>query len=118
MVNRLLLENRKSNPNVFNSKTLFKNVTHQILNFILINLIIKYFHVWCNVNFVSVFTAFNNTKKQRKLNIIPYGAKFYQLTYWDKIYHLEDNIFEKFFTTYILEWSPEFRAIDDLPHAH
>ena len=34
---------------------------------------------------LSVFTALNNTKKQRKFNITPYGEKFYQLTYWDKI---------------------------------
>ena len=48
-------------------------------------IIIKYFPIWCNVNFVSVFTALNNTKKQRNFNITPYGEKFYQLTYWDKI---------------------------------
>ena len=36
--------------------------------------------------FVSVFTAFNNTKKkQRKFNITPYGENFYKRTYWDKI---------------------------------
>ena len=39
----------------------------------------------CNVNFVSVFTALNKTRKQRKFNITPYGEKFYQLTHWDKI---------------------------------
>ena len=38
-----------------------------------------------SVNFVSVFTALNNTKKQRKFNITPYGEKVYHLTYWDKI---------------------------------
>ena len=32
--------------------------------------------MWCNVNFVSVFTALNNTKKQRKFNITPYGEIF------------------------------------------
>ena len=31
------------------------------------------------------FSALNNTKKQRKFNITPYGEIFYQLTYWDKI---------------------------------
>ena len=37
-------------------KKLFKNVTLQVLN---------YFPIWCNVNFVSVFTALNNTKKAK-----------------------------------------------------
>ena len=46
---------------------------------------IKNFPIWCNVNFVSVFTALNNTKKQKKINITLYGENFYQLTYWDKI---------------------------------
>ena len=59
-------------------KKLFKNVTLQILNFILMfnN---KIFLIWCNVNFV--FTALSNTKKkQRKFNIKPY-----ELIDWDKI---------------------------------
>ena len=33
----LFLENRKSIPKIFSSKTLFKNVTLQILNFILVS---------------------------------------------------------------------------------
>ena len=36
-------------------------------------------------------------KKQRKFNITPYGAIFYQLTYWDIIQNLEGYIFKKFF---------------------
>ena len=43
------------------------------------------FPIWCNVNFVSVFTALNDTRKQRKFTIIPYGEIFYQLTYWDRL---------------------------------
>ena len=85
MVNRLLHENRKSIPKCFNGKKLFKTVTLQILNFILIRWIIESFPIWCNVNFGSAFTALNNTKKQRKFNITPYGEMFYQLTYCDKI---------------------------------
>ena len=46
---------------------MLKNVTLQILNFI---------PIWFNVNFVSVFTALNNTKKQRKFNITPDGENF------------------------------------------
>ena len=46
---------------------------------------IKKIPIWCNVDFVSVFTALNNIKKQRKFNITSYGEIFYQLTYWDKI---------------------------------
>ena len=45
----------------------------------------KTFPHMSNVNFVSVFIALNNTKKQRKFNITPYGEKFYQFIYWDKI---------------------------------
>ena len=45
----------------------------------------KKFPIWCNVNFVSVFAALNNIKKQRKFSITPYGEIFYQLTYRDKI---------------------------------
>ena len=85
MVNRLLRENRKYIPNFFNGKKkLFKNVTLQILNFILMfnN---KIFLIRCNVNFVCVFTALSNTKKQRKFNITPYGENFHQLIDWDKI---------------------------------
>ena len=37
VVNRLLRENRKSIPKLFNGKKLLKNVTLQILNFILIS---------------------------------------------------------------------------------
>ena len=98
MVNRLLLENRKSIPIFFNGIKLFKNVTLQILNFILISLLIKNVPIWCNVNFVSVFTALNNTHMQRKFNITPCGKIFYYLTYWEKNQNLEGYIFEKFFT--------------------
>ena len=77
MVNRLLDENRKSIPKFFNCEKLFKNVTLEILKFTLINLIIKTFPIWCDVYFMSVFTVLNNTKKQRKYNITPYGEKFY-----------------------------------------
>ena len=35
--------------------------------------------MWCNVNFVSVFAALNNTKKQTKFNITPYGEIFFSL---------------------------------------
>ena len=45
----------------------------------------KIFPIWCNVNFVSVFTALNNTNNKKKINIPPYGENFHQLTYWDKI---------------------------------
>ena len=37
----------------------------------------KFFSIWYNVNFESVFTALNNTKKQRKFNITPNGGNFH-----------------------------------------
>ena len=61
---------------------------------------IKIFPVCCIANFVSVFTALNNTKKQRRFNITPCGENVYQLTYLDKILNPEGYIFDKFFTTY------------------
>ena len=67
-------------------KKLFKNVTLQILNFILMfnN---KIFLIWCNVNFVPTGFHFikQYKKKQRKFNITPYGENFHQLIDWDKI---------------------------------
>ena len=33
------------------------------------------FPIWCHFNFMSVFTALNNTKRQRKFNITLYGGK-------------------------------------------
>ena len=48
--------------------------------------LIKTFPIWCNVNFVSVFTSLNNTKKNKEnLTLHHMGKLFYQLTYWDKI---------------------------------
>ena len=43
-----------------------KNVTLEILNFILVSWIIKIFPIWCNVNFECVFTAIRNIKKTEK----------------------------------------------------
>ena len=57
-------------------KKKIKNVTLQILNFIFINWIIKNVPICYNVNFVYVFTALNNAKKQRKFNITPYVENF------------------------------------------
>ena len=51
-------------------KKLFKSVTLQILNFIFVSFTIKNFPIWCNINFLSVFTALNSTKIERKFNII------------------------------------------------
>ena len=45
----------------------------------------KIFPIRCNVNFVSVFTALNNTKKkQREFNITPHG-EILLVNYPDKI---------------------------------
>ena len=85
MVNRLLPENLKYIPNYFNGKKVFQKCNPPDFKFYLDKLNNKIFPIWCNVNFVSVFTALNNTKKQRKLNITPYGENFHQLTNWDKI---------------------------------
>ena len=58
-------------PNNLMGFFFLKNVTIQTLNLIFLSLIIKYFPIRCNVNFVSVFTALNNTIKQREFNITP-----------------------------------------------
>ena len=125
MVNRLLPENRKYIPNVFNGKKTFQKCNPPDFKFYLDKLNNKIFPIWCNVNFVSVFTALNNTKKQQqKFNITPYGENFHLLTYWDKI-KKKNKIksgglhFLKVFCHFkILGWSTSFRAIDNLPCAH
>ena len=48
-------------------------INHLDFKFYLGKLNNKYFPIWCNVDFVSVFNAaLNNTKKQREYNISPY----------------------------------------------
>ena len=75
MVNHLLHKNRKAVPKLFDGRKLFKNVTLQ--KFYLGDINNKNFLIWCNVNFVSIFTAFNYTKRQSKFNITPYGEMFH-----------------------------------------
>ena len=77
MVNRLLHENRKPIPFfLFIFKT-FKKCNLTDFKFYLGKLNNKIFPICCNVNFVSVFSALNNTKKHSKFNITPYGNNFY-----------------------------------------
>ena len=75
-VNRLSRENRKSIPNIFNGKKLLKKCNPPDFRFYRGKLNNKF----PNVNFVSVFTALNNTKRQRKFNITPYRGNFYLST--------------------------------------
>ena len=65
--NRLLRENRKSIQNVFNGKKLFKRCNPPDFKFYLDKLNNKKIPTWCNVKFVSVFTALTNTKKAKKI---------------------------------------------------
>ena len=37
---------------------------------------LKLFPIWCNVNFVSVFTALNNTKSKENLTLHHMGKTF------------------------------------------
>ena len=71
VVNHLLCENRKSIPKFFNGKKLFKNVTLQILNFILVSNK-KFPHMVQCLICVS-FHCIKQYKKQRKFNITPYN---------------------------------------------
>ena len=66
-------------------KKLFKNVTLQILNFIL--MFNNKIFLICNVNFVSTgfYCIKQYKKKQRKFNITPYGENFHQLIDGDNI---------------------------------
>ena len=48
--------------------------------------------------FESVFTAINNTKRQRKFNITQYGENVYLLAYRDIIRNLVGYVCGKFFT--------------------
>ena len=77
VVNRLLRENRKSIPNCFNNKKLFfLKFNSPDFKFYLDKLNNKNTPIWCNVKFMSVFTALNNINKQRKFNIAPFGEIF------------------------------------------
>ena len=71
MVNRLFRENPNPSQKILMVKKLFKNVRVQILHLNIKN------SPWCNVNFVSDFTALNNKKKQKKINVTLYGENFY-----------------------------------------
>lgn len=73
--------------------------------------------MWCNVNFVSVFTAFNNTIKQRQFNTTPYGENIYQLTLCHTGIKFKSgglHFLKGFHHLKILEWTSGFRATDDL----
>ena len=71
VANRPLHRNRKSIPKFSSDKnTTFQNVTLQKPNLILLNRMLNIFPIWCNVNFV--FSALNNTKKNRKSNFTLY----------------------------------------------
>ena len=82
MVNRLLRENRKSISIFFLivKNFFFLKCNPPDFKFYLDNLNNKKIPIWCNIKFVSVFTALNNIKKAKKIL-----GNFYQLTYWDKI---------------------------------
>ena len=51
-----------------------------------------------NVKFPLLFCTVECSENRQKINIAPYGKKFYYLTYKNKILNLDSYIFEKFFT--------------------
>ena len=63
--------------NLFVVKKTFQKCNPPDFEFYLGKLNDKKIPIWCNVNFESVFIAINNTKKQRKFNITPYGENVY-----------------------------------------
>ena len=69
---------RKSvvHPKSFNGKKNFLKINPPDFKFYVDKLNNKIFPIWCNVNFVSVFTALNNTKKQTKLTSHHMGKIF------------------------------------------
>ena len=73
VVNHILRENRNSIQTKINGIISSPKSNHLNFEFYLGKLNNKILPIWCNVNFVSVFTALNNTKKQREFNITPYG---------------------------------------------
>ena len=87
VVNHLLRENGKSIADFLMVKT-FQKCNPQDLKFYLCKL--------DNKNFL-VFTALNNTKKQRKFNITPYWGKFLLFNLLGYNLKSDGYIFEKFF---------------------
>ena len=59
-------------PKTFNDKKTFQKCNPPDFKFYLVKSFF-FFSIWCNVNFMSVFTAL----EQRKFNITPYGENFY-----------------------------------------
>ena len=84
-----------------------KNVTLQILNFILIK-----------VNFVSVFTALNSTKSKENLTLHHMGKYFISLPTGIKFKIWRVTFLKIFYHLIFLGLSSSFRAIDNLPHAY
>ena len=67
---------------------------------------------------MSVFTAFNNTKKLRKFNITPYGELLLSVNLLGENLKSGLHFCNFFYHLKFLGWSSGFRAIDDLPRAH
>ena len=80
VVNRRWSENLKSIPNclmVKKKKKKKKTCNPPDFKSYLDKLNNKKILIWCNVKVVSIFTALNNTKKQRKYNITPFEEFFF-----------------------------------------
>ena len=78
MVNRLLCENRKPIPIYFNGKKCFKKGNPTDFKFYLDKLNNKKkVPICCNVNFVTVFPALNNTKKSKENLTLHHMGKFF-----------------------------------------
>ena len=67
---------------------------------------------------MSVFTALNNIKKQRKLTLHHMGKFFISELTGIKFKIWRVTFFKSFYHLKILGWTSDFHQIDDLPCAH
>ena len=121
MVNRLLCETWKSILKMFNCwKLKKKNVTLQILNFILISYIIKKKSPYGVMLILSLFqvTALNNTKSKENLTLHHMGKSFSSKFIVIKFIIWSVAFLLRFLPLTILGWTYGFRTVDNLPRAH
>ena len=92
------------------NKKLFKNITLQIPKLILPNRMLISFPICCTVNFETVVSALNNTRKNRKRNYTILETIYYLLNKTNfKIWRVKS--LKGVLPLKILEWTSGFRAI-------
>ena len=72
----LIAQKPEVHPKIFNGKTLFRDLTPQILNFVLVNQLIKCFQYCVKLRFLFFFVLFKAEKTVSKLTLHHMGKIF------------------------------------------